>query len=95
MRPIDKNLCGPRIQEARQLRGLTQEELAARVTLVAGDLENVNWVSSQPNIQGIESQNIKVTDGMLLVLSTVLNVDVRWLLGQSDGVPPKPVRRRR
>lgn len=94
MRPQGKNICGPRVREARELRGLTQEELAERLNKVA-QAAGLEWSSSRDNVQAIESQNVRVTDAMLHLLSVTLRVDARWLVLLPDGVPPKQRRRRR
>lgn len=95
MRPTDQNVCGPRVKEARVLRGLTQEQLAAQVSVCAGELGMTDWDASRGNIQSLESRNVRVTDAMLLALSIALGADMRWLVGHPDGTPPKQPKRKK
>lgn len=96
MRRQGKNICGPRVREARLLRRLTQEELADRLSQVAR-AAGLEWESSRDNVQAIESQNIRVTDTILFLLAVSLRVDARWLINLPEGRPPRrrPSRTRR
>lgn len=73
------NVCGIHIKKAREQRGWSQEELAAKL-----QLENVSL--SQKAISRIERQERVVSDYELLVLSHVLCVGVDWLLGEDQGI---------
>ena len=74
------NLCGPRVRQARDQAGLTQEQLAARLQ-VAGVQVN------QKAISRIETGHRVVADYELAALASVLRADVGWLLnppGEQD-----------
>ena len=69
-----KNVCGPRIKEARFHARLTQSELAARVQLQGITLE-------RDSISRIELGTRFVTDYELMIFAKILQVSVGWLLG--------------
>ena len=71
------NIIGPRIKIARKKRNMSQEVLAAKM-----QLENIEL--SQKGISRIEKQERFVTDYELLIFSHVLNVKIRWLLGDEE-----------
>lgn len=89
-----RNLSAERIKACRKLRGLKQEQLAARIADVAGDLGILaGWVPSRDSIERWEAGAKIVTDQHLRLLSVALNVDPRWLIGDPAGEPPKVSRR--
>ena len=69
-----KNVCGPRMKEARCHARLTQSELAARVQLQGITLE-------RDSISRIELGTRFVTDYELMIFAKILQVSVGWLLG--------------
>ncbi len=68
-----KNICGEKLRQARQIRHLTQSDLAARLQVEEVILE-------RDSISRIEAGTRFVADFELLVLSKVLCVDIKWLL---------------
>lgn len=72
-----KNLVGARVTEARQMRGMKQVELLARLQTRGIDI-------SIPALSLLEGQKRPVTDIELAALSDVLGVSVDWLLGRSE-----------
>lgn len=67
------NACGDRVREAREKKGLSQEQLAAKVQLSGHAL-------TQKAISRIESGQRIVPDFEILLLANALNVDPLWLL---------------
>lgn len=67
------NACGDRVREAREKKGLSQEQLAAKVQLSGHAL-------MQKAISRIESGQRIVPDFEILLLANALNVDPLWLL---------------
>lgn len=72
-----KNLVGARVTEARQMRGMKQVELLARLQTRGIDI-NI------PALSLLEGQKRPVTDIELAALSDVLGVSVDWLLGRTE-----------
>ena len=72
-----KNLVGARVTEARQMRGMKQVELLARLQTRGIDI-------SVPALSLLEGQKRPVTDIELAALSDVLGVSVDWLLGRTE-----------
>lgn len=72
-----KNLVGARVTEARQMRGMKQVELLAR-------LQTRGIYISIPALSLLEGQKRPVTDIELAALSDVLGVSVDWLLGRTE-----------
>ena len=68
-----KNITGDKIRQARALRDVTQQELAARLQ-IEGVLIERNSISK------IESGERFVADYELVNIAKVLNVTVEWLL---------------
>ncbi len=68
-----KNICGPKVREARLNKKLTQENFAAKLQVEGMNIE-------RNSISRLESGNRLVTDYELKVIAKVLGVDVRWLL---------------
>lgn len=73
----NKNLVGARVTEARQMRGMKQVELLAR-------LQTRGIEISIPALSLLEGQKRPVTDIELAALSDVLGVSVDWLLGRTE-----------
>ena len=72
-----KNLVDARVTEARQMRGMKQVELLARLQTRGIDI-------SIPALSLLEGQKRPVTDIELAALSDVLGVSVDWLLGRTE-----------
>lgn len=72
-----KNLVGARVTEARQMRGMKQVELLARLQTRGIDI-------SIPALSLLEGQKRPVTDIELAALSDILGVSVDWLLGRTE-----------
>ena len=72
-----KNLVGARVTEARQMRGMKQVELLARLQTRGIDI-------SIPALSLLEGQKRPVTDIELAALSDVLGDSVDWLLGRTE-----------
>lgn len=85
MRRRDRNLCSQRVQVARLKMGITQEQLAARLTIAAAELDLLpGWTPSRQIVEKIEAGDREVTDKELVLLSYVLRVDPRLLLGYQE-----------
>ena len=72
-----KNLVGARVTEARQMRGMKQVELLARLQTRGIDI-------SIPALSLLEGQKRPVTDIELAALSDDLGVSVDCLLGRTE-----------
>ncbi|MBQ3049999.1 MAG: helix-turn-helix transcriptional regulator [Oscillospiraceae bacterium] len=72
-----KNICGERLREARVIRRLRQEDLAAKI-----QLEGV--IMERDSISRIEIGTRFVSDFELMTFARVLGVSVNWLLGLED-----------
>lgn len=72
-----KNLVGARVTEARQMRGMKQVELLARLQTRGIDI-------SIPALSLLKGQKRPVTDIELAALSDVLGVSVDWLLERTE-----------
>lgn len=71
----ERNIVGVRVTKARTEQGILQKDLLARLQVVGVDI-------SLPALSLLEGQKRPVSDIELKALSEILNVDVRWLLGQ-------------
>ncbi len=71
----DRNIVGAKITEARKSAGILQKDLMARLQVKGVDI-------SLRALSLLEGQKRPVSDIELKALSEILNVDVRWLLGQ-------------
>ncbi len=69
-----KNICGPRVKQARKRLKLSQDDLAAR-------LQVSGVVIERNSISRIESGTRFVADYELLALSNILGVTPQYLLG--------------
>lgn len=67
------NICGERVRIAREHRGLSQEELAAKVQLNGHSL-------TQKAISRIETGQRIVADYEISLLADALAVDPLWLI---------------
>ena len=74
-----KNLVGARVTEARQMRGMKQVELLARLQTRGTDI-------SIPALSLLEGQKRPVTDIELAALSDILSVSVDWLLERTERI---------
>ena len=72
-----KNLVGARVTEARQMRGMKQVELLARLQTRGTDI-------SIPALSLLVGPKRPVTDIELAALSDILSVSVDWLLGRTE-----------
>ena len=77
------NICGERLRKIRKRRGLSQEDLAAKLQLRGLDL-------TQKAISRIETGSRLVTDYELKYLAEVLNIPVRLLLEEEDSETTDP-----
>lgn len=69
-----KDICGDRLREARVVRRLRQEDLAAKI-----QIEGV--IMERDSISRIEIGTRFVSDFELVIFAKVLGVSVNWLLG--------------
>ena len=69
-----KNICGRKVREARNKRGLTQDDFAARLQVEGVNIE-------RDSVSRIEIGTRFVADYELLVLSKILGVSPAYLLG--------------
>ena len=79
-----RNIISERVKSAR-LRfapPLTQDQLSGKLALEGVQLDRVA-------IAKIESGLRCAFDYEVRALAKILDVDVRWLLGRRDGVPPR------
>ena len=70
-----KNICGARVKAARRSRGLSQENLAARLQTEGVNIE-------RDSVSRIEIGTRFVADYEILALSKALSVSVAYLLGE-------------
>ena len=73
--PGNRNIVGARVTEALSAAGMLQKDLLARFQVSGVEI-------SQPALSLLEGLERPVSDIALKALSEILNVDVRWLLGQ-------------
>ena len=71
------NRVGPKINELRQAKNWTQEQLAAKCNLIGFNL-------SQGTLAKIESKTRKVSDFEVELLAKVLQLDVSILFNQAS-----------
>lgn len=85
-----RNISGDRIKQARELRAITQEQLAARLAHEAHESGVLSgWVPSRHMIERMEAGDKVVTDAHLYLLARVLATDPGWLIGLPGSRPPK------
>ena len=68
-----KNICGPKIQEARRRLRMTQSDFAARLQIAGTIIE-------RDSVSRIEIGTRFVADYELKEIAKILNVSVNWLL---------------
>ena len=79
----NKNVIHARLRYYRNLRGLTQEQVVAKMQVMNGNMD-------QQMLSKIENNRRIVTDYELACLCRILNVTERELLADFyDGVPPE------
>ena len=69
-----KNICGARVKEARKKKGLTQDNLAAKLQVEGVNIE-------RNSVCRIEIGTRFVADYELMALCKILNVSPEYLLG--------------
>ena len=70
-----RNIVDSRVTEARSAAGMLQKDLLARLQLAGMEI-------SHSALSLLEGQERPVSDIQLKALAEILNIDVRWLLGQ-------------
>lgn len=73
--PGNRNIAGAHVTEARSAAGMLQKGLLARFQVAGVEI-------SHPALSLLERQERPVSDIEFKALSEILNIDVRWLLGQ-------------
>ncbi len=73
----NRNIVGKRVTQAREMRGMKQHELLAK-------LQTAGIEISAPALSLLEGQKRPVSDFELAALADILNVSVDWLLGRSQ-----------
>ena len=71
----NRNIVDARVTEARSAAGILQKDLLARFQVSGMEI-------SLPALSLLEGQERPVSDIEFKALAEILNVDVRWLLGQ-------------
>lgn len=71
----NRNIVGARVTEARSAAGMLQKDLLTHLQVSGVEI-------SHPALSLLEGQKRPVSDIELKSLAEILNVDVRWLLGQ-------------
>lgn len=70
--PGNRNIVGARVTKARSAAGMLQKHVC----------KSPVWKSATLPFSLLEGQERPISDIALKALSEILNVDVRWLLGQ-------------
>lgn len=73
--PGNRNIVDSRVTKARSAAGMLQKDLVARLQVAGVEI-------SRPALSLLEGQERPVSDIEFKALAEILNVDVRWLLGQ-------------
>lgn len=68
------NICGPKIRQAREKAGLSQEQLAAKLQLQG-------YTATQKTVSRMESGARLIADHEIPLLAQALHVSPLWLLG--------------
>ncbi len=76
-----KNLSGPRIKQARRMRGMTQGDLAAKLQVEGVTIE-------RDSLSRIEIGTRFVADYEIAVIADCLKVSPEWLLGLTESMAP-------
>lgn len=71
----NRNIVDARVTEARSAAGILQKDLLARFQVSGMEI-------SHPALSLLEGQERPVSDIEFKALAEILNIDVRWLLGQ-------------
>lgn len=71
----NRNIVDARVTESRSAAGILQKDLLARFQVSGMEI-------SHPALSLLEGQERPVSDIEFKALAEILNVDVRWLLGQ-------------
>ncbi len=71
----NRNIIGARVTEARQAKGMKQNELLAKLQTAGVEI-------STPALSLLEGQKRPVSDIELNALADILGVSVDWLLGR-------------
>lgn len=74
----NRNIVGAKITQIRKQKGILQKDLLAKLQVAGIDI-------SLPALSLLEGQKRPVFDTELKALSEILDVDVRWLLGQTEN----------
>lgn len=75
MAPGNRNIVNSHVAKARSAAGILQKDLLARLQVAGVEI-------SLPALSLLEGQERPVSDIEFKALAEILNVDVRWLLGQ-------------
>lgn len=75
-----KNICGDRIRQARALRKISQNELAAKMQIEGITIE-------RDSISRIEIGARFVADYELKIFAKVLKVNIEWLISDDIETP--------
>ena len=75
MAPGNRNIVDSRVTEARSAAGMLHKYLLTHLQVAGMEI-------SLPALSFLEGQERPVSDIALKALAEILNVDVRWLLGQ-------------
>lgn len=73
--PGNRNIVDSRVTEARSATGILQKDLLAHFQVAGVEIR-------LPALSLLEGQERPVSDIELKALAEILNIDVRWLLGQ-------------
>ena len=73
--PGNRNIVGARVTEARSAAGMLQKALLTHLQVAGMEI-------SHPAFSLLKGQKRPVSDIELKSLAEILNIDVRWLLGQ-------------
>ena len=73
--PGNRNIVGTRVTEARSAAGMLQKDLLARFQVSGVEISHLA-------LSLLEGQKRPVSDIEFKSLAEILNIDVRWLLGQ-------------
>lgn len=71
----NRNIVDARVTEARSAAGILQKDLLARFQVSGMEI-------SHPALSLLEGQERPVSDIEFKALAEILNIDVRWMLGQ-------------
>ena len=71
----NRNIVGARVTEARSAAGMLQKALLTHLQVAGMEI-------SHPAFSLLKGQKRPVSDIELKSLAEILNIDVRWLLGQ-------------